>query len=82
MPPSRDRIPGDSSPLPRIGNMVPSRSLFTHAPGFFAFDLGGSWKKLTGNYSVQHGAYGKVAVTIVGDGKVLYDGPTVSLETN
>ncbi len=82
MPPSRDRIPGGGSPLPRIGDRVPTRALFTHAPGAFTFDLGGSWKNLTGNYGVQHGASGKVGLAIVGDGKVLYEGPTVSLETN
>ncbi|MEO5713134.1 MAG: NPCBM/NEW2 domain-containing protein [Luteolibacter sp.] len=82
MPASRDRIPGDGSPLPRIGESVPGRSLFTHAPGSFAFDLGGSWKKLTGKYGVQHGATGKVALTILGDGRELYQGPTVSLSSN
>ncbi len=82
MPPSRDRIPGEGSPLPRIGDRIPTRALFTHAPGSFAFDLGDAWKNLTGSYGVQHGAYGKVGLTIVGDGKVLYEGPTVSLETS
>lgn len=82
MPPTRDRIPGDGSPLPRLGDRVPERSLFSHAPGTYAFDLGGSWKKLTGIYGVQHGADGKVAMTILGDGKVLYQGPTVSLRGN
>lgn len=82
MPPSRDRIPGGGSPLPRLGDSVPSRSLFTHAPGFFTFDLGGSWKTLTGKYGVQHGASGKIGMRILGDGKELYQGPTVSLAAN
>lgn len=81
MPPSRDRIPGDGSPLPRIGDSIPARSLFTHAPGSFEFDLGGSWKKLTGAYGVQHGAGGKIALTILGDGKELFQGPTVPIES-
>lgn len=82
MPPKRDRVPGEGSPLPRLGDRVPERSLFTHAPGTYAFDLGGSWKKLTGCYGVQHGADGRVAMTILGDDKVLYQGPTVSLQAN
>ncbi len=82
MPPSRDRIPGEGSPLPRIGDKIPTRVLFTHAPGSFAFDLGGSWKNLAGSYGVQHGAFGKVAMIITADGKVIFEGPTVSLETN
>ncbi|MEO5914093.1 MAG: NPCBM/NEW2 domain-containing protein [Luteolibacter sp.] len=80
LPPSRDRIPGDGSPLPRIGDNVPARSLFTHAPGSYVFDLGGAWKKLTGTYGVQHGASGKIALTILGDGKELFQGPTISNE--
>lgn len=78
MPPTRDRIPGGGSSLPRLGGKVPARSLFTHAPGGYAFDLGGSWKKLTGRYGVQDGASGKVGLIILGDGKELYQGKIVS----
>jgi hypothetical protein len=78
MPASRDRIPGGDSPLPRLGGVVPTRSLFTHAPGSYTFDLGASWKTLTARYGVQNGAYGKVGLTVLGDDKVLYQGKTTS----
>ena len=85
MKPSRGFIPGNDSgigALPLVGHRVPKTSLFTHAPGAFVFDLGGTWKKLTGYYGVQVGASGTVGLTIIGDGKVLFDGPEVSLGRN
>lgn len=78
MPPSRDRIPVEGSRkgglLPGLGDRSPKRSLFTHAPGDFVYDLGGAWKKFTGYYGMARGGFGPVTLVVIGDGRQLYSG--------
>jgi hypothetical protein len=81
--PSRDLIPSrEYGPLADIGWRPGARTLFTHAPGSFTFDLGGGWKKLAGGYGVQADDRGSVGLEIVGDGKVLFSGKTVRPGSN
>lgn len=79
MPAVTDRIPGSDrrDPVPDIGGAPVARALFTHANGRFVYDLGGAWKRLTGRFGVQSGSRGSVSLTIVGDGRKLYEGPVV-----
>jgi hypothetical protein len=81
--PSHDLIPSrDHGPVADIGGSPGARSLFTHAPGSFTFNLGGGWKKLSGTYGVQRGAHGAVKLKVVGDGKTLFEGPVVDAAKN
>jgi hypothetical protein len=76
--PARDFVPSPHGPVPEIDGKEFPHALFTHAPGGFTYDLGGSWKKLTGSYGVQQGVPpGSIGLTILGDGKILFEGPVV-----
>lgn len=76
--PSRDLIPSrGNGPVADLGWAPGARTLFTHAPGAFTFDLAGRWKKLSGGYGVQGDSRGSVGLELVGDGKILFSGKTV-----
>lgn len=74
--PRYDRLPG-SSPLIESGGQLFSTGIYAHAPSTYDYDLGGSWKTLTGTVGLAAGKGGSVQFIIQGDDKVLWQSKTV-----
>lgn len=74
--PTYDRLPG-SSPLIESGGQLFSTGIYAHAPSTYDYDLGGSWKTLTGTVGLAAGKGGSVQFIIQGDDKVLWQSKTV-----
>lgn len=81
MKPAANRIPENDqieSPLLDCGKIY-ATGLFAHAPSSYVFDLGGKWKRLSGEAGLhtQQQLYGTVVFIIKTDGREAYRSPVI-----
>lgn len=66
-----NRLPDENMLLVSGGKLF-ARGIYAHAPAKHEWNLGGSWKNLTGTAGLPDGARGSCVFVITGDGKELW----------
>lgn len=69
--PTVNRLPNESLVL-AVGGQLFARGIYAHAPSRHEYDLGGRWKKLTGQVGLASGNSGSVVFVLHGDDKELW----------
>lgn len=69
--PTYNRLP-EANPLLRSGSRIYSSGIYAHAPAQHTYQLGGSWKQLSGACGLAQNTRGSVVFIIKADGKQLW----------
>ncbi|WP_425619202.1 NPCBM/NEW2 domain-containing protein [Anatilimnocola sp. NA78] len=75
--PMANRLPNETLAL-LVGGQLFARGLYAHAPSSYTFQLGGKWKRLSGQAGLADGNDGSVVFVIQGDGKELWRSKKIS----
>lgn len=69
--PAVNRLPNESLAL-FVGGQLFARGIYAHAPSNYVYNLGGKWKRLSGQAGLADGNDGSVVFVIEGDGQELW----------
>lgn len=74
--PAYDHLPTPGLLLESCGKIFPT-GIYAHAPATHRYELGGTWNALQGQVGLASGKRGSVTFKILGDGRTLWQSPTV-----
>ncbi|EMI46716.1 Glycosyl hydrolase family 98 putative carbohydrate binding module [Rhodopirellula sp. SWK7] len=69
--PTYDSVP-EPAMLLSIGGQYYAEGIYAHAPSSHVYRIDRQWNRLSGNFGMQNGHYGKVDFQIVGDGQLIW----------